>query len=100
LEKERRAEKARQQQLAERRRRKEFEALLKAAENASDVFELGERISHWNYGEGMVVAMDGPRITIDFDDPEAGQKTADHFRYFERATPVAATEPKFEGASP
>jgi hypothetical protein len=84
IEKERQAEQAR----ADAERRQEFEALLRTAEKASDVFALGERVRNERHGEGVVVAMDGPTITIDFDDPKSGRKTAGHFRYFEPATLV------------
>jgi hypothetical protein len=92
MEKERQAEQAR----AETERRKEFEALRRTAENASDVFALGERVTNWRAGEGVIVAMDGLDVTIDFDDSKMGRRTAP-FRYFERAT---APSPPYSEASP
>ena len=48
------------------------EALVSFPRVASARFRPGDRIAHWKYGNGTVTAVDGVKITIQFD--AAGEK--------------------------
>ncbi|WP_099864658.1 ATP-dependent helicase [Pararhizobium haloflavum] len=50
----------------------EGELVAKSSTDAPSAFSLGERVFHMKFGNGYVAAIDGNKLTIDFD--KAGQK--------------------------